>query len=207
MVDLTIKEFLGKLSTAEPVPGGGGASALAGGICTALCSMVASLTTGKKKYAQYQQDIERILAETDRSVQAMEALIQKDAEAFAPLSKAYGIPKETPGRDAVLEDALKTACGAPLAILQEACKIVPVLEELVTKGSKIALSDVGVAAAACETAIKGSLLNIAINTRLMKDRAYADELDQEAVALCRENLPKCDLVYTKVLEQLTGGGK
>ena len=207
MVDLTIKEFLGKLCTAEPVPGGGGASALAGGICAALCSMVASLTTGKKKYAQYQQDIERILAETEHSVQAMEALIQKDADAFAPLSKAYGIPKETPGRDAVLEDALKTACSAPLAILYEACKIVPILEELVTKGSKIALSDVGVAAAACETAIKGSLLNIAINTKLMKDRAYADELDRDAAALCRENLPKCELVYTKVLEQLTGGGK
>ena len=64
MVNLTIKEFLGELSTDAPVPGGGGASALAGAICSALCSMVASLTTGKKKYAQYQQDIERILKET-----------------------------------------------------------------------------------------------------------------------------------------------
>lgn len=208
MVDLTIKEFLGKLSTAEPVPGGGGASALAGGICAALCSMVASLTTGKKKYAQYQQDIERILVETDRSVQVMEALIQKDAEAFEPLSKAYGIPKETPGRDAILEDALKTACSAPFEILQEACKIVPILEELLKKGTKIALSDVGVAAAACETAIKGSLLNIAINTRLMKDHAYADRLDQDAGGLCRENLLRCELIYSKVLERLTtGGGK
>jgi len=124
MVNLTIKEFLGELSTDAPVPGGGGASALAGAICSALCSMVASLTTGKKKYAQYQQDIERILKETTELTQTMEQLIQKDADAFEPLSRAYGIPKEDPEREKILEEALRTACSAPMDILREACKII-----------------------------------------------------------------------------------
>lgn len=91
-------------------------SALAGAICSALCSMVASLTTGKKKYAQYQQDIERILKETTELTQTMEQLIQKDADAFEPLSRAYGIPKEDPEREKILEEALRTACSAPMDI-------------------------------------------------------------------------------------------
>lgn len=205
MNHLTIKEFLSKLSTDEPVPGGGGASALIGGVSSALCSMVASLTTGKKKYAEYQQDIERILAETKDFTGKMQNLIQKDAEAFEPLAKAYGIPKENPEREAILEQALKTACGAPMDILRETCKIVPLLEELVIKGSRLAVSDVGVAAAACNAAIQGAVLNVYINTKLMKDRTYAGEINKEAKALCAENTQRCDKVYQAVQAYLTGG--
>lgn len=205
MLDLTIPEFFEKLSSDAPVPGGGGASALAGGISAALCSMVASLTTGKKKYAVYQADIERILAESAKFIQSMESLIQKDAEAFEPLSKAYGIPKDHPERAAILEDALRTACGAPMEILREACRIVPILEELTVKGSRIAVSDVGVAAASCITAIRGSVLNVYINTKLMQDRVYADQMNKEAHCLCDEFIPRCEQVYRTVEEYLVGG--
>ena len=205
MVNLTIKEFLGELSTDAPVPGGGGASALAGAICSALCSMVASLTTGKKKYAQYQQDIERILKETTELTQTMEQLIQKDADAFEPLSRAYGIPKEDPEREKILEEALRTACSAPMDILREACKIIPILEELTVKGSRLAVSDVGVSAAACAAAIKGAALNVYINTKLMKDRAYAEKMNAEPRLLCSKNLQRCEKVSKTVVEYLMGG--
>ncbi len=207
MVNLTIKEFLGNLGTDAPVPGGGGAAALAGGICSALCSMVASLTAGKKKYAAYQDDIERILRETQEITREMEELIRKDAEVFEPLSRAYGIPKDDPERGAVLEDALRTACSAPLDILREACKIVPILEELTVKGSRLAVSDVGVAATACIAALKGAALNVYVNTKLMKERAYAEKIDAETRLLCGENIPRCEKVYEAVEDYLTGGSK
>lgn len=205
MVNLTIKEFIECLGSDAPVPGGGGASALLGAVSSALCSMVASLTSGKKKYAAYQQDIERILQETAALTQKMEFLIRRDAEAFAPLSKAYGIPKEDPRREQILEDALRTACASALAILREVCKVVPLLEELEVKGSRLALSDVGVSAAACVAAIRGAALNIYINTKLMRERTYAERVNAEAGRLCEAHIFRCEAVYEAVAAALTGG--
>ena len=198
MNDLTINQFLESLSSEAPVPGGGGASALMGGLSAALCSMVASLTTGKKKYAEYQSDIERILANTAQLRNDMQVLIEKDAQAFEPLSKAYGIPKDDPNRAEILEEALRVACSAPLEIMKTACKIVPVLEELTVKGSKIALSDVGVAAVACQAAIQGGVLNVYINTKLMQDKEYAKEINNEAEQICKEFIGRCENVYKLV---------
>jgi len=103
---MNVYDWVKDLASPSPAPGGGGASALAGALAAALGSMVANLTTGKKKYAAYQQDIERILEETARLTDRLYGLIQKDEEAFLPLSRAYGIPKEDPARGEVLEAAL-----------------------------------------------------------------------------------------------------
>lgn len=202
MNQLPINQFLNKLSTQSPVPGGGGASALIGAISAALCSMVASLTSGKKKYVEYQEDIDRILKETSESINNLQELINKDAEVFEPLSKAYSIPKDDPDRDIILEQALKLACSAPMEILTESCKIIPILEELSIKGSKIALSDVGVAAVACQAAIQGGALNVYVNTRLMKDKEYAYATEKKVAEICREFIPKCQSVYNTVEEYL-----
>lgn len=202
MIDLSIDRFVDILGTSAPVPGGGGVSALVGSLSSALCAMVASLTTGKKKYAEYQADIDRISEETKIISAEMKALIQKDAEVFQPLSEAYGIPKENPEREQILEEALKLACSAPMDIICEACKIVPILEELVLKGSKIALSDVGVAASCCKTAIEGGVLNVYINTKLMKDREYAQKTNLKAQNICHEYIPRCQKVYETVADTL-----
>ena len=202
MNDLTINEFLEKLSGDAPIPGGGGASALIGGLSAALCSMVASITTGKKKYAKFQEDIERILSDTAQIIKNMQKLIEKDAEVFEPLSKAYGIPKDDPNRDEILGAALKLACSAPMEIVCEACRIVPILEELTIKGSKIALSDVGVAATACKATIQGGALNVYINTRLIKDREFAQNADTKTQKICEDYIPRCDAVYSAVEKYL-----
>ncbi|NLO41248.1 MAG: cyclodeaminase/cyclohydrolase family protein, partial [Ruminiclostridium sp.] len=115
-MNMEIHEFINQLSSKAPVPGGGGASALIGAIGVSLCSMVANLTSGKKKYAEYQQDIEKILEVSQASISRLLALIEKDAEVFEPLSAAYGIPKEDPNREAVLEKALVAACSVPMDI-------------------------------------------------------------------------------------------
>ena len=135
----------------------------------------------------------------------MENLIEKDAEAFEPLSKAYGIPKEDPNRERILEEALRVACTAPLEILREACRLVPILEELAVKGSRLVLSDVGVSAAACAMALRSAALNVYINTKLMKDRAYAENINMETKRLCGEQVVRCESVYAAVEEALTGG--
>ena len=205
MVEKSIDLFLSELSSGAPVPGGGGASALAGACASALASMVANLTTGKKKYAEYQGEIDVILVKTASLVKDFESLIEKDAEVFEPLAKAYSIPKDEPGRDEALEQALKTACSAPFEIVmktKEACDIIVRLE---TIGSRLALSDVGVAAAMLQTAAKGAAMNVYINTKLMKDRSYAEDLNVKTIKTVEEVDSKCAAVYEGVKNSLTGG--
>ena len=194
--------FIAQLSSKAPVPGGGGASALIGAVSSALCAMVANLTTGKKKYAAYQQDIERIITQTEAAAQALLTFIQKDAEAFAPLAEAYGLPKDTPNRADILEKALQAACDVPMALLRELNGLPPLLEELAEKGSKLAVSDVGVAATACQAALEGAVMNVYINTKLMKNREVAAQYNAEARQITGDGVARCAAVYSLVNKEL-----
>lgn len=195
-------DFIEKLSTKEPTPGGGGASALIGAVAAALASMVANLTSGKKKYAGYQEDIERIIKNMNFEIKVFLALIDKDAEGFYPLSRAYSIPKDKPGREEVLEQALAVAAQTPFEILKECDKLLAILEELTEKGTRLALSDVGVAAAACRAAADGAAMNVYANTKLMKKRDYADELNEMTMAYQRKCRDVCDRVYDVVFGKM-----
>ena len=200
----SLSDFLKDLSSQSPVPGGGGTSALIGAIGAALCSMVANLTSGKKSYAAYQQDIDTILSMTSTSMAALSELIQKDAEVFEPLAQAYSIPKTDAYRDDVLEAALVTASSVPMAILKEAANVVGIIEQLALKGSRLALSDVGVAASACRCAMEGAIMNVYINTKLMKNRKYAEEMNAEASAVLHDGAKRCDAVYRQITNELEG---
>ncbi len=198
MRELSLNEFTNQLSSAAPVPGGGGASALMGAVSASLCSMVGNLTSGKKKYAEYQQDIERIIADAVRLNEDMLALIEKDAEAFEPLAKAYSIPKEEPGRDEILEKALYEAALAPFEIVKKSKEVAALIEELAVKGSRLAISDVGVAASACEACAKGASMNVYINTKLMKDRDVASKLNEQTLGLVDDVVKICSAAYEDV---------
>ena len=197
-----MNNFLTELASGAPVPGGGGASALVGAVSCALCSMVANLTTGKKKYAQYQDRIDELLPFLEKMREELMADIKLDADAFYPLSQAYSIPKDTPNRDEVMENALLTASNAPMKIVEDVSRLVPILEELEVIGSRLAISDVAVAAAACSTALKGAVMNIYINTKSMKNRKVADAMNQKAQNLVEDGTKRCDAVYEKIASGL-----
>ncbi len=198
----TLNGFMEKLASKDPVPGGGGASALIGAVGVALCSMVANLTSGKKKYAEYQADIERILERTCGTMADLMDLIAKDAEVFGPLAAAYGIPAGEPGREVTLEAALVTACSVPLEILRQVSGAVGIIEELSVKGSRLAVSDVAVAASACRCAMESAAMNVYINTKLMKDRDYAERTNARTAGILRDACARCDRVYAEIGESL-----
>ena len=91
----TCTEFVEVLASKAPVPGGGGASALVGAVGTALGNMVGSLTVGKKKYADVEEEMWELKGKCDQLQKDFLRLIERDAEVFEPLSKAYGMPRET----------------------------------------------------------------------------------------------------------------
>ena len=202
---MQMEEFLNVLASKEPIPGGGGVSALMGSLSAALCSMVANLTTGKKKYAAFEEDIQDVLKKAKEYQGNLYALIEKDAQAFKPLAEAYAIPKEDPNRDSIMEKALVGACEPPMQMMEETMKILDLLELLLEEGSVMAISDVGVAATAARAALEGAVMNIIINCNSMKDRFVAEELYQKAFVLLCAGRDRAQAVYNAVSMKLTKG--
>ncbi|MEA4894044.1 MAG: cyclodeaminase/cyclohydrolase family protein [Oscillospiraceae bacterium] len=200
--EMSSASFSEALASSEPVPGGGGASALIGALGAALASMVANLTAGKKKYAEFEPDIQRILLKAEELRRALLPLVDEDAKCFEPLSRAYGLSKDDPNRDAVMEDALRLACTAPLATMKTAADVIDLHSELAVKGSALMISDVGVGVLCSKTALMGASLSVLINARLMKDRAYAGALMAESDAIVDKYSHLSDRVYAEVLEKL-----
>jgi formiminotetrahydrofolate cyclodeaminase len=200
------EEFIEILASKEPVPGGGGASALVGAIGTALGNMVGSLTVGKKKYADVQDDILKLKAEADQLQADLIRLVARDAEVFEPLSKAYGMPKDTEEQKAekarVMEMCLKEACSVPLEIMEKCCDAIDLHREFAQKGTAIAISDVGVGVVFCKAALMGASLNVFINTKAMTDRAYADQINEKTNAMLAKYTALADEIYASVQSRL-----
>lgn len=199
---LSCEEFIAQLASKSPTPGGGGASALVAAVGAALGNMVGSLTVGKKKYADVQEDILALKARADKLQAELLSLVERDAEVFEPLSRAYGLPKDTPQEQAektrVMEAALKGACAVPLAIMEKCGEAIELHREFAAKGTLLAISDVGVGVAFCKAALQGASLNVFINTKAMQDRVHAEEANRRANELLGKYLPLADAIYTDV---------
>jgi methenyltetrahydrofolate cyclohydrolase len=201
-VTVSCTEFVDALASKAAVPGGGGASALVGAVGTALGSMVGNLTVGKKKYADVETEIYAIMDKAAVLQKELLHLVDEDAVVFEPLSKAYGIPKEDPNREKIMEEALKTACSVPMDIMRTCCKAIELHEELAAKGSALALSDVGVGVIFCKSALMGASLNVFINTKSMTDKAYAAKIEAEADGLLNKYCAQADKIYQSVISRL-----
>ena len=191
-------EFVEVLSSKAAVPGGGGASAMVGAIGIALGAMVGNLTTGKKKYADVEADIVELLEKATALQKEFLRLVDEDAVVFEPLSKAYGIPKDDPTREQVMEDALKLACTVPLDIMRLCARAIELHDEFAKKGSVLALSDAGVGAIFCKSALQGASLNVYINTQSMTDKKYAGSIESEADAILGKYCVMADEVFNSV---------
>ncbi len=204
--EMTCKDFVEVLATKEPVPGGGGASALVGAIGVALGNMVGSLTVGKKKYKDVEEDIIALKAKADKLQDELLVLIEKDAEAFEPLAKAYGLPKETEEEKAekarIMEEALRVASQVPIEIMEKCCESLDIIEEFAAKGSVIAISDAGVAASCCKAALIGASFNVYINTKSMQDTEYATELNRKSDEMIEKYGKLADNIINSVMDRI-----
>ena len=190
MTDMTMDNFLAVLSSSEPVPGGGGACGYVAAVGMALGNMVLSLTTGKKKYAEYQEEIEELIVKAGDITNRLYECMDKDAKAFKPLSEAYGLPKDTEEqlehRNKVMENALLIASEAPLSMMELIVEAIKLIDRISVIGSRLAISDAGVGITMCEAAMKGASLNVFINTKLMKDRELAEDMNFRADKMLAE---------------------
>ncbi|MGI6020583.1 MAG: cyclodeaminase/cyclohydrolase family protein [Lachnospiraceae bacterium] len=203
---LPCDEYIEILSSKEPVPGGGGTSALVGALGCALGNMVGSLTVGKKKYADIEDTLISLQREMKEVTSDLIICVDRDTEVFAKLAAAYKMPKSTPEeiaeKDRVMEECLKEASDVPIAIMEKCCKAVELVEKFAELGSPMAISDAGVAAVLCKAAIEGAALNVYINTKSMKNEALAGELNRKTAGLIDEYCGRAMQVYNSVSERL-----
>ena len=200
-MDMTTKscrEFVTVLASNEPAPGGGGAAALVGAIGTALGNMVGALTVGKKKYADVEEQIRGLMARCDALQTELLDQVPADAEGFLPLAKAYGIPKDDPSREAVLEEATVIACKVPVRIMELCCQALDAIKTFADKGSRLAVSDAGCGAVIVKSALQAASLNVFINTKTLKNRAYADELNAKCLAMLDDYGKLADKIFETV---------
>lgn len=202
--EANLKDFTRVLASKDAVPGGGGASALVGAVGIALGNMVGSLTVGKKKYADVEADVIALMEQAETLRVRLLELIDEDAVSFAPLAKAYGIPKDDPERDTIMETALLEACSVPMDIMRTVCASLDLITGFAEKGSKLAISDAGVGATCCKAALQGASLNVFINTKSMKDRDCAAALEQEAQGMLEKYCPLADEIFDLVFQKIKG---
>jgi formiminotetrahydrofolate cyclodeaminase len=201
-VKKTCADFVEVLASKDPTPGGGGASALVGAVGMALGSMVGSLTLGKKKYADVEEDIKALMAKGAGLQIELLRLVDKDGEVFEPLSKLYGVSNDDPTKEARMEAALKDCCSVPIEIMRACAKAIELCDEFAKKGSALALSDAGVGVVFCKAAMQGASLNVYINTKWMNDKAAAAAFEAESDELLDKYCALADEVYNSVVTAL-----
>ena len=200
-MDMTMescRKFVEVLASNAPAPGGGGAAALVGAIGTALGNMVGSLTVGKKKYADVEAEIIALQAKCDALQKELLDQVEADDKGFVPLAKAYGIPKDDPNRDAILEEATVTACAVPMHIMELCCQALDCVAVFATKGSRLAVSDAGCAAVCCKAALQAASLNVFINTKTLKNRDVAEEMNRQANLMLNKYCQMADEIFGEV---------
>ena len=197
-VKYSLEEFVDALASKAAVPGGGGASALAASLGIALGNMVGEFTVGKKKYADAEDELRACMVRAKELSGKFLNCIERDAEAFEPLSRAYAIPKDDKNRDIVMENCLRDAAKVPMEILHLVCEAIKLEERFAVLGSVMIQSDAAVGASILRSSLLGAAVNVKINTKSMKDREYADSVNKEVDALVEEYLPLADSIFEHI---------
>ncbi len=206
MTEKSCDYFLDVLASKAPVPGGGGAAAMGGAIGMALSNMVGNLTVGKKKFADVEDEVKDLLEKGYQVIEELKALVDKDAEVFEPLSKAYGLPKDTPEqiehKAKVMEECSITACSVPLEIMRQAYAGIKIHERMGQIGTRIAISDVGCGVAFLKAALINGYLNVIINLNAIKNEKYVEETTQEMNRLLEDGSKIADETLDLVIGKI-----
>ena len=206
LAEQEIQSFCTALISKSPVPGGGGASALAGAVAACLGGMAIQLTRGKKKFIPVDEMLKAQLESLEESRQILLHCMDEDVAAFEPLSKAYGMPAETEQqkeqKQVVLETCLCQAAQPPMKILQTGAEVAASLQALSGHISKLVISDLGCAAAMARACMQCAAMNVWVNAQLMKDRAKAETLYAESRDVLERGTAQCETLIQKVGEAL-----
>lgn len=175
-LDKSVIQFLDELASSAPVPGGGSTAALTGALAAALVSMVGNLTVGKKRYANVEEEIKVLLDHSESLRRRLADLLESDTQVYGSLSKAYRLPRDSEdqkaARTAAIQAALKEAEAVPMQIAGACAEVLDLCTSMAEKGTRLAVSDAGVAALLAEAGLRSAALNVLINLAYIKDEDF-----------------------------------
>ena len=192
--DKSITEYLSALASSAPAPGGGSSAAVSGAMGAALVSMVANLTIGRAKYADYQHLAQDTINSTSRLIHELTECIHKDMKAFDGVMAALRMPKDTDAekaeRSQALQEAYKIATGAPVETADKCLEVMRLAEGLLFKSNTTAAVDLSAAALEARAGILIAVENVNVNLAAIRDgeyvadmRAWAENIDTESQRL------------------------
>ena len=184
LTELTIKEFINKVISNDPVPGGGSVSALNGALAGALAAMVANLTIGRKKYAEVNDIMVELSSRFEKLSSCLIEDVDRDSDAYNRVFAAFKMPKDTDEEKQVRSEAIqretKYAAQVPMEVARAVYEVLPMIDTVAQKGNSNAVTDACVSMMCARTAILGALLNVRINLTSIKDEAFVNAMREEA---------------------------
>lgn len=184
LTELTIKDFISKVISNDPVPGGGSVSSLNGALAAALSAMVANLTVGRKKYAEVNDLMQELSTRFEKLSQKLIEDVDRDSDAYNRVFAAFKLPKETDEekqfRSEAIQQETKYAAQVPMEVARAVYEVLPQIDAIAQKGNSNAVTDACVSMMCARTAILGALLNVRINLTSIKDEAFVNAMREEA---------------------------
>jgi formiminotetrahydrofolate cyclodeaminase len=188
--DQTVAQFVDRLASGEPVPGGGAAAAIAGSLGAALVAMVGTLSADRPIYAAHAALHARAVPEAHALADRLLALADEDAQAYAGYGAALKLPRESAdeqaARTAAIREAALGATLSPLRTVEAALEVATLAEALAGRSNRNAASDLEVAALLAVTASRAAEANVRINLPSLGDEGKAEELGTRAASLAAE---------------------
>lgn len=207
LADMAVTRFVDTVASDAPAPGGGSVAALEGSIGAALTAMVACLTQGRKKYAEFAEYAAGVEKKGNDLKARLTDVMDRDTEAFNAVSAAFGMPKDTDeqkaARSAAIQDGLKGCTKTPMEMMELIDETIALAASLLEHGfNGASASDLGVAFLSLKAGIQGAWLNVLINIGSLKDQDFAAEYRKRGEALLAHALPVCDTSFEKLVAMI-----
>jgi formiminotetrahydrofolate cyclodeaminase len=202
----SLKSFLDELASSSPAPGGGSVAALAGALGAALTSMVCNLTIGKKKYADVEDEMKKIVKQSEELRERFTVLVEKDTEAFNKVMEAFSLPKDNEAqkalRNAAIEAATKEATMVPLEVMKHCIDAMALAQNVAASGNKNSISDAGVSALMLHAACESAALNVRINLNGLADSEFVNWKTEEVISILKTSRMMVEETQTIVSEKM-----
>ncbi len=204
LAELSVRRFAETVGSEAPAPGGGSVAALEASLGAALTAMVASLTQGRKKYAEYAENAALVQQKAGALQDRLLALMEEDSRAFLQVSEAFSLPKDSEEqkvlRSAAIQEGLKACTRTPMEMMRLSEEATSLAFDFLEAGFNLSsASDLGVAFLSLQSAMQGAWLNVLINLSSIKDPDFVREYRERGEALLNRALPLAEKGYTKVL--------